>query len=71
MRGPEQLSTYRNDNGITFGVYADTGGAFQREYGVHFFPLEVVVGSSGTIKEVHPGTLAPLDMTTVANLLSQ
>jgi len=53
---------YRAANHLTFPIYQDAEDAFLDRFGVTSFPLEVVVGQSGTIRSVSDDSVTPIDV---------
>lgn len=51
FQGPTEAAAYHQDRALNFPVYCDTAGYFWNNHEVHDFPLQLVVGRSGTIHE--------------------
>lgn len=62
----EIVSDFRAKHALTFAIYRDVEGVFLREHGVARYPLEVVVGTSGTVRSTSYDSETPIDLPTVA-----
>ena len=71
MRDPTSVSRYREENQLTFPIYVDQQGQFQKRYGVKFLPLEIVVGISGKINRIDQGAQTPIDIERTYELIVQ
>ena len=71
MRDPASISRYREESRLTFSIYADPQGQFQKSYGVKFLPLEIVVGMTGTINSIRQGAESPIDIERIYDLIVQ
>lgn len=57
----DAVESYKAEHGLTFPVYRDTAMTFRSEYQVDRFPLEIVVGASGTIRSTSYDSASPVD----------
>ncbi len=64
-------AAYRAANRLSFPIYRDIEDAFLVRHGVASYPLEVVVGSSGTVRSVSDDSKAPVDGDEIRAFLSQ
>jgi peroxiredoxin len=68
---PDTVARYVASHGIGFPVYCDTEDAFVRLHAVTSFPLEVVVGASGTVQAISDDSVSPIEAESVRLLLSR
>ncbi|HKQ60964.1 MAG TPA: TlpA disulfide reductase family protein [Candidatus Polarisedimenticolaceae bacterium] len=57
----EAIRRYKDAHGLTFPIYADPGGTFQRDWRVTSFPLRLLVARSGTIVAAGHDAAEPVD----------
>ncbi|MCI0451334.1 MAG: peroxiredoxin family protein [Candidatus Latescibacteria bacterium] len=62
---------YRAANRLRFPIYRDVEDAFLNRYRVTSYPLEVVVGRSGTIRSLSDDSVSPVDDDAVRASLSE
>lgn len=62
---------YRAANHLSFPIYRDTEDAFLRLHGVTSYPLEIVVGQSGTIQALSDDSVSPVDADEIRRLMAQ
>lgn len=62
---------YRADYGLDFPIYEDIATAFIQQHGVVTYPMEIVVGPSGTINAVSDDSKSPIDGESIRALASQ
>lgn len=51
FQGPAEATTYHQHREMNFPLFCDTAGYYMIQHEVHDFPLQLVVGRSGTIFE--------------------
>jgi len=59
------VNDFRADKQLTFAFYRDAGRVFLHEHGVARYPLEVVVGLSGTVRFRSYDSVSPIDASAV------
>jgi len=62
---------FRADHGLQFPVYQDTQSAYLQQHGVTTYPLEVIVGVSGTIQSINENSKAEIDAERVRSLMNR
>lgn len=62
---------YRAANRLSFPIYQDVEDAFVRKYDVLRYPLEIVVGQSGTIRSVSDDSKSPVDGEAIRVLMTE
>ncbi len=62
---------FRAANHLSFPVYRDVGDAFVQTHRVLSYPLEVIVGQSGTIQSVSDDSHSPVDVEDVRRALAE
>jgi peroxiredoxin len=62
---------YRASLRLSFPIYQDVEDAFLARYGVASYPLEVVVGRSGTIRSLSDDSVSPVDDEAVRASMSE
>jgi peroxiredoxin len=62
---------YRADHGLNFPIYQDVATAFLNQHGVVSYPMELVVGPSGTINAVSDDSKSPIDGESIRALIAQ
>jgi peroxiredoxin len=67
----EIIGRYRAAHALSFPIYRDVEDAFIRQHGVVSYPLEVVVGASGTIRSLSDDSKTPIDEESIRLLLAQ
>jgi peroxiredoxin len=65
------VDEYVAEYGVGFPIAVDTSLTFFTEYEVNRFPLEVVVGSSGSIRSTSYDSTTPIDAGMLAGLLAR
>jgi peroxiredoxin len=64
-------SAYRATHRLSFPIYRDSEDAFLSVHGVTSYPLEVVVGRSGTIQSLSDDSVTPVDEEAIRMQLSE
>jgi peroxiredoxin len=64
-------SQYRNSHALSFPLYQDVEDAFLQRYGVVTYPMEVVVGASGTIQSLSSDSKTPIDAESIRALIEK
>jgi len=67
--GPALNSKYRVAHALSFPIYQDVEDAFLQRHGVVTYPMEVVVGASGTIQSLSTDSKTPIDGESVRALI--
>lgn len=57
----ETNRAYRAAHRLSYPIYRDAADAFARQYAVLSYPLEVVVGASGTVRSSSDDSVTPVD----------
>ena len=71
-REPAEVNArYRTEHGLSFPIYQDVESAYLQRHGVVTYPMEVVVGASGTILSLSDDSKSPIDGDAIRSLLSQ
>lgn len=68
---PAVNSRYRASHALTFPVYQDVEAAFLKRHGVVTYPMEMVVGASGTVRALSTDSKSPIDGETIRSLVEQ
>ncbi|HXV14813.1 MAG TPA: redoxin domain-containing protein [Candidatus Krumholzibacteria bacterium] len=63
--------SYRAAHRLSFPIYRDVEDAFLARYRVTSYPLEVVVGRSGTIRSLSDDSVSPVDVESVRASMSE
>ena len=58
---PAMVEQYRKSNALRFPIYRDPELVFSHTHGVVRFPLELIVGVSGTIRSESYDSVSPID----------
>jgi peroxiredoxin len=64
-------NAFRAANHLSFPIYQDAEDAFVQKYNVLSYPLEVVVGQSGTIRSLSDDSKTPVDGDAVRQLMTE
>jgi peroxiredoxin len=71
-RDPATINNrYRDEHGFTYPLYTDSASAFLLQHGVTQYPMEMVVGASGTIRSLSTDSKTPIDAASVRALIAQ
>jgi peroxiredoxin len=62
---------YRAAHHLSYPIYQDAHDAFLGQYGLASYPLEVVVGRSGTVRSVSDNSVSPIDAAAIEHMLSE
>jgi peroxiredoxin len=62
---------YRAANHLSFPIYQDVADAFLQQHKVLSYPLEIVVGQSGTIRSLSDNSKTPVDGEEIRLLLTE
>jgi len=62
-------SRYRADHMLSYPIYQDVESAFIQRYGVVTYPMEMVVGPTGTIQSLSTDSKTPIDGETIRELI--
>jgi len=62
---------YRSAHGLSYPIYQDVEDTFLGRYGLASYPLEIVVGQSGTIRSLSDDSVTPIDAEEVRRLLTE
>lgn len=65
------IGSYRAAHRLSYPVYRDAEDAFLQTHGVTRYPLEVVVGQSGTIRSLSDDSVTPVDVDVVRRSLTE
>lgn len=68
---PEHVMMYRHKNGVTFPMYSDTSYVFMSQYRVQNFPLLVIVGKSGVVRDFTFDARLPIDVDRIHDLIEE
>lgn len=68
---PHDVLYYRKKNNLTFPIYSDTAFTFMSQYQVQNFPLFVIVGKSGQVREFTFDARLPIDADHIRELIEQ
>src|SRR5262245_41742935 len=60
---------YRAAHRLSYPIYQDAHDVFLGQYGVASYPLEIVVGRSGTIRAVSDNSVVPIDAAAIERML--
>jgi peroxiredoxin len=67
----ERNQRYRAEHALSFPIYQDVETAFLNRHGVVTYPMEVVVGASGTIQALSTDSKTPIDGESLRALIEQ
>jgi peroxiredoxin len=67
----DRNARYRAEHALTFPLYQDVETAFLNRHGVVTYPMEVVVGASGTIQALSTDSKTPIDGEEIRALIEQ
>jgi peroxiredoxin len=62
---------YRVTHHLSYPIYQDAHDTFLSQYGLASYPLEIVVGRSGTIRAVSDNSVSPIDGTSIERMLTE
>ncbi len=68
---PHDVLYYRKKNNLTFPVYSDTAFTFMSRHHVQNFPLLVIVGKSGEVRDFTFDARLPIDADRIRELIEQ
>lgn len=67
---PINVRPYRLKHKLTFPIYSDSNNVFMDKYGVTNYPLEVVIGKSGTVNYTTFNSAEPIDFDKLSRWLA-
>jgi peroxiredoxin len=67
----DAINAYKAEHDLRFPVYQDSATTFRRDYRVDRFPLQVVIGRSGTIRSTSYDSASPIDPITLHRALEE
>lgn len=62
---------YRAEHGLSYPLYTDSASVFLKQHGVAEYPMEMVVGVSGTIRSISTDSKTPIDAESVRAMIAQ
>jgi peroxiredoxin len=67
----EVNARYRSEHALSFPIFQDVESAFLQRHGVVTYPMEVVVGASGTIQALSTDSQTPIDGESIRALIEE
>jgi peroxiredoxin len=71
-RDPAPINNhYREEHGFSYPLFTDSASVFLTQHGVTDYPMEMVVGASGTIRSLSTDSKTPIDAESIRAMIAQ